>query len=381
MRTTTEQCSGTRRRMSRPSAAQIYSHETMHNMIHDNPGMLDYALQMLGEQYTPEELERIVDQYCEAYHGIYGTITEDMTEDERREVYMKYVEEICADAYAGIRRGGINTVKAEQAMAAFRSDSGKENAAAIERTNGPGETRYSVEETVDGRAVAVVDDDILSDIDTTSWDESKKRQAQKAAKNAMLKFKDGVQANGINYKVNKTSRDEYTRSNEADKLFRKDPTVFADKLRAAAVTDDVITTSTSWAKDGGLKHPRKDNFVDFAHGIVLLQSEQNQYEAETIVGITDAGEYVFYAVNNINPTNFTIKKELPTAATDNNAESAMQGNSSKGSIAKDAKDVKQRFSVEDDAVYTALAEKYRDGTATEAEAEQLRQMVDEAAKN
>ena len=122
----------------------------MHNMIHDNPGMLDYALQLLGEQYTPEELERIVDQYCEAYHGIYGTITEDMTEDERREVYMKYVEEICADAYAGIRRGGINTVKAEQAMATFRSDrtdGGKENAAATERTNGPGENKTAGTET------------------------------------------------------------------------------------------------------------------------------------------------------------------------------------------------------------------------------------------
>lgn len=122
--------------------AQLYSHEMMHKMMHDNPGMLDYALQMLGEQYTPEELDRLVDRYCEAYHGIYGTISESMTADERDAVYMKYVEEICADAYAGLRRGGINTTKAEQAMAPFRSertDGGKETAAATARTNGPGE--------------------------------------------------------------------------------------------------------------------------------------------------------------------------------------------------------------------------------------------------
>lgn len=42
-----------------------------------------------------------------------------------------------------------------------------------------------------------------------------------------------------------------------------------------------------------------------------------------------------------------------------------------------------RFSIDDenDAAYHSLAEKYRDGKATEEETEQLRQMVDEAAKN
>ena len=51
------------------------------------------------------------------------------------------------------------------------------------------------------------------------------------------------------------------------------------------------------------------------------------------------------------------------------------------SLADDSADVKQRFSIDDDAEYLSIAEKYRDGTATEEETEQLRQMVDEAAKN
>ena len=42
-------------------------------------------------------------------------------------------------------------------------------------------------------------------------------------------------------------------------------------MRAADIADDIITATTSWAKDGKLKHPRRDSFVDFAHGDVLIQ--------------------------------------------------------------------------------------------------------------
>jgi hypothetical protein len=48
-----------------------------------------------------------------------------------------------------------------------------------------GEDSYSVGETDDGRAVAVVDNDILSHIDTSTWDSAKKAQAKAAAKTAL----------------------------------------------------------------------------------------------------------------------------------------------------------------------------------------------------
>lgn len=197
-----------------------------------------------------------------------------------------------------------------------------------------GEDSYSVGETDDGRAVAVVDNDILSHIDTSTWDSAKKAQAKAAAKTALLAFEDGIQVNGITYKVNRTSRREYTRSEDTERLARRTPDAFADKMRAADIADDIITATTSWAKDGKLKHPRRDSFVDFAHGDVLIQAGANQYDAETVVGITADGEFVFYDVVDMTPTSFTTKKEpSPTAAGDN-ASSDIQESSSERSISR-----------------------------------------------
>ena len=197
-----------------------------------------------------------------------------------------------------------------------------------------GEDSYSVGETDDGRAVAVVDNDILSHIDTSTWDSAKKAQAKAAAKTALLAFEDGIQVNGITYKVNRTSRREYTRSEDTERLARRTPDAFADKMRAADIADDIITATTSWAKDGKLKHPRRDSFVDFTHGDVLIQAGANQYDAETVVGITADGEYVFYDVVDMTPTSFTTKKEpSPTAAGDN-ASSDIQESSSERSISR-----------------------------------------------
>lgn len=197
-----------------------------------------------------------------------------------------------------------------------------------------GEDSYSVGETDDGRAVAVVDNDILSHIDTSTWDSAKKAQAKAAAKTALLAFEDGIQVNGIIYKVNRTSRREYTRSEDTERLARRTPDAFADKMRAADIADDIITATTSWAKDGKLKHPRRDSFVDFAHGDVLIQAGANQYDAETVVGITADGEYVFYDVVDMTPTSFTTKKEPSPTAAGNNASSDIQESSSERSISR-----------------------------------------------
>lgn len=210
------------------------------------------------------------------------------------------------------------------------------------------ERQYSIEETEDGRAVAVVDNDILSEIDTTSWDDAKKAKAKKAAKEALLAFKDGVQVNGIDYKVNKRSRDEYARSRDTERKYHRKPDVFADKMRAAANVNDIITATTAWANDGGLKYQRNDNFVDFTHGDVLIRAGQNKYKAETVVGITDAGEYVFYDVVDMEPTSFKTKEGSSlTAASDTSAVSAIQEDPSADDYSTETTDVNRQHSFDE----------------------------------
>lgn len=269
---------------------------------------------------------------------------------EERELYVW--EEIMEDAYAGIDSYGQRASRYhEQAVDAIeRAAEAAEHPAsepegltlrAVDevKSRGPPE-KFSVEETDDGRAIAVVDDDILSGIDTQTWDKTKKAQAKAAAKAALLTFKNGIQVNGIDYKVNKRSRDEFTRSNETEKLYRKNKDAFADKMRAAANADDIITAATDWAKDGGLTHPRTGNLVDFAHGDVLIQSGNNRYDAKVVVGITDGGEYVFYDVVDMEPTSFAKKEETPTAASSDEALSAIHGVSSDSNISGRGENVK-----------------------------------------
>lgn len=288
----------------------------------------------------------------EVYERCYEPLTNGyvgMTAEER-ELYVW--EEIMEDAYAGIDSYGQRASRYhEQAVDAIeRAAEAAEHPAsepegltlrAVDevKSRGPPE-KFSVEETDDGRAIAVVDDDILSGIDTQTWDKTKKAQAKAAAKAALLAFKNGIQVNGIDYKVNKRSRDEFTRSNETEKLYRKNKDAFADKMRAAANADDIITAATDWAKDGGLTHPRTGNLADFAHGDVLIQSGNNRYDAKVVVGITDGGEYVFYDVVDMEPTSFAKKEETPTAASSDEALSAIHGVSSDNNISGRGENVK-----------------------------------------
>ncbi len=172
-------------------------------------------------------------------------------------------------------------------------------------------TKYSVSETTDGRIAAVVDNDILSNIDTSSWDKTKKDTAKKAASDALKQFSDGIVVNGITRKVNQTSRREYTRSKDTESLYKYSKDIFAAKMRAAEIADDIVVAATNWSRDGGLKHPRNDNFVDFDHGTTLIVSGNSKYIAEVVVGITANGDAIFYDVVDMTPTTFDIKMRNP----------------------------------------------------------------------
>lgn len=222
-----------------------------------------------------------------------------------------------------------------------------------------GGATYSVAETTDGRIAAVVDNDILANIDTTSWDNTKKDAAKKAASEALNQFSGGIVVDGITRKVNRVSRNEYTRSNYTESLYNRAPDVFADKMRAADVADDIVVAATNWTRDGGLTHPRTDNFVDFDHGTTLIVSGDAKYTAEVVVGITDKGEAVFYDVVDLKPATFDTKKaEPPTTATTQNAIGDIHGSSADGTVPQNGADVK--YSLDADSEGRQLSAEQRE---------------------
>ena len=174
-----------------------------------------------------------------------------------------------------------------------------------------GGRQYSIGETTDGRMVAVVDNDILTTLNTVHWDHDAVDAARRAAKTALSAFKEGIGVHGTRMKVNRTTRREYTKSDYSDMLRRKNPVAFADKMRAASVIDDVVMAAVGWEIDGELKHTR-DDFVDFSRGRTLLASGDNCYTAEVVVGITESGELVLYDLVDIAPGDFHIKESEPS---------------------------------------------------------------------
>lgn len=201
--------------------------------------------------------------------------------------------------------------------------------------------RFSLRGTTDGQTVAVVDEDILSNIDLTQWNKQTKKKVQAAAKEALKKFSDGIVVDGITRNVNRVSRREFAASDYSEMLSKKAPQLFVDKMRTASAIDDVVIASTDWARDGKLKHPRTDNFVDFDHGRVLIKAGENQYSAEVVVGITDNGTAVFYDVVDIQPAHFQMQKEeSPTDVTTNKSPDVIHGNSSKDTLPQQAAEVK-----------------------------------------
>lgn len=173
-----------------------------------------------------------------------------------------------------------------------------------------GNTRWSLAGTTDGRPVAVIDKDILDGVPESEW----KSVARKAISEG---FPDGIAVQGKNIRVNQTTRREYTKSDYTQWLFNHSKGVFADKMRAAAKLDDVVLAATNWTKDGGLKHPRKDNFVDFGRGNVLMSIGGNKYSAEVILAYPQVGAPVLYDVVTLNPDSFDLINEKAASANAN----------------------------------------------------------------
>lgn len=237
--------------------------------------------------------------------------------------------------------------------------------------------RYSLRGTTDGQTVAVVDEDILSNIDLTQWNNQTKKKVQAAAKEALKKFSDGIVVDGVTRNVNRVSRREFAASDYSEMLSKKAPQLFTDKMRTASAIDDVVIATTDWARDGKLKHPRTDNFVDFDHGRVLIKAGENQYSAEVVVGITDKGTAVFYDVVDIQPAHFQMQKEeSPTDVTTNKSPDVIHGNSSEDTLPQQGTEVKGNVRYSDRNSQSRQVERLEKKNAElKAEAEYLKQVV------
>ena len=107
------------------------------------------------------------------------------------------------------------------------------------------------------------------------------------------KFKDFVKANGQSIGINNRAAGEWVKSKNAKFLLRSDQQGFLDKQNAFGNADELLQASKDYIGEEP-KHSRKDNFVEFARGVVSFSVDGRGYEADIIVGTTKSGVALLY---------------------------------------------------------------------------------------
>ena len=312
------------------SAFELAKHEGYHLMAKRWPEMAaKIQKRLLNEGKITKEM---IEGYVDAYAGIYGDDTD------------AYVEEIIADTYAGMNRTdyGTNKLRADVKMEVgqWQKKSGSARAP-------PVKTQYSIKKDNQGQNY----------VDVPIWAMQIKNASEvgKALSDIVRKqFRSWVDVAGQKIGINQRTAGEWTFSKDAQRLYSKNKTAYADKVNAFGVAGELLQASRDYIGEQA-KHFRKDNFREFARGKVSFKVGANGYEADIIVGTTTKGAAILYDMVNITPKK--IAEAPNTTLSAKNAEDRRQGTSTKNSVSETGETVKGKMSAQDGRYRDLMGEK------------------------
>lgn len=163
--------------------------------------------------------------------------------------------------------------------------------------------------TTDKRQFVKVEKDVLKGVPKDKWRSKICRVVEKL-------FPKGLEIGNNLINIDHDSKRKLTYSEYSKYMYNNDPGIFGDKMRALNNADEIIKATQNWISEG-LKHPRKDDIVDFARGSVLMQIGGRKYYAEVVVGKRKNGKMLLYDIVGLTPTNFTEKVETNVATAEN----------------------------------------------------------------
>ena len=312
------------------SAFELAKHEGYHLLVKRWPEMAaKIQKRLLGEGKITKEM---IESYVDAYAGIYGDDTD------------AYVEEIIADTYAGMNRTdyGTNQLRADVKMEVgqWQKKSGSARAP-------PVKTQYSIKKDNQGQNY----------VDVPIWAMQIKNASEvgKALSDIVRKqFRSWVDVAGQKIGINQRTAGEWTFSKDAQRLYSKNKTAYADKVNAFGVAGELLQASRDYIGEQA-KHFRKDNFREFARGKVSFKVGANGYEADIIVGTTTKGAAILYDMVNITPKK--IAEAPNTTLSAKNAEDRRQGTSTKNSVSETGETVKGKMSAQEGRYRDLMGEK------------------------
>ncbi len=157
--------------------------------------------------------------------------------------------------------------------------------------------QYQIQQDAAGNDFVQVDEDILDG-------KTEKDHAAILSDIIRNKFGGVIEANGQTFGVNNKTNNEWRRSKNAGALYSTDKQTYYDKIRTFNNADELMQASTDYVGEAP-KHPRKDNFREFARGKVNYKVGENGYTADVVVGITRSGKAYLYDIVNIKSNKIT----------------------------------------------------------------------------
>ncbi|MGM9601779.1 MAG: hypothetical protein ACI3W5_09425 [Faecousia sp.] len=145
------------------SVEQLGDHEIFHWKSNELRSMVDFLAESIMEQHSMEEFSRVLDTYKDNLWAIYGC-QENASADEYEETFRRCVEEVLADAYAGINAFGAGADRFTEGVRGWMDENGvgrlqmQENG--TEQPTGPPVERFSTERpgVYSGEAIAFAED-------------------------------------------------------------------------------------------------------------------------------------------------------------------------------------------------------------------------------
>lgn len=336
---------------------QLAKHEAFHHQIQDWPYAMDAVRQALADELGEDGIQELAQRYAEAYEGCYDGAELDA-----------YIEEICADAYAGMDRLPEEKARIVQQAAQRRLEA--QRAEKSGETRGPPE-KYSIGEIKGEKkkygSGVVLDTDIFEGVRQRDWGKTLGTYVYENMAGAELTMFDEDGNPEVVYLARENDRVKKDGAKNSHKVLDKLAGYRGDTIRAKAIVqlDEVLETSRSKEITEDHSHQWLD-----AHGWIIrnayLQDESgNIYEA-TLNIANGKDRKILYEVNRVHQID-KIKSPGEHTVTDNGQRFRYQKpgtggaqSETKDNINENAANVKEHFSISEDSDGRQLTEAQRE---------------------
>ena len=156
------------------------------------------------------------------------------------------------------------------------------------------------------------------------------------------KFNGFVNVKGQRIGINNRTVNEWQHSKNAESLLKNNKQAFTDKMNSFNNADEILEIAKNYINEE-IKHKRKDNFKEFARGVVDIKVGNNGYSADVIVGTTKNGVALLYDIVNL------TQKEIVDTSTA--AQNRREETHTTNNIHDNSENVNGKFSIDNNIDY------------------------------